>query len=58
MSGRLRVSLLIVCVFLAVSSLLSFGYVESRIVSLSLNFSAVLVQGGMTGEIFLQLWSC
>jgi hypothetical protein len=45
-------------VFLAVSSLLSFGHVESRIVSLPLNFSAVLVQGGIVDENFSHLWSC
>jgi hypothetical protein len=37
--------------FLADSSLLSFGHVELRIVSLPLNFSVMLVQGEMMGEI-------
>jgi hypothetical protein len=37
---------------LAVSSLLSFGHVESRIVSCPLNLSAILVHGGMAVEIF------
>jgi hypothetical protein len=39
------------CVFLAISFLLSFGHVVARIVSLPLNLSAVSVHGGMLGEI-------
>jgi hypothetical protein len=38
--------------FLAVSSLLSFGHVVSRIVSRPLNLSVVFVHGGMTVGIF------
>jgi hypothetical protein len=43
---------------LAVSFLLFFGHVESRIVSLPLNFSAMLVHGGIVDKIFSYLWSC
>jgi hypothetical protein len=40
---------------LAVSSLLSFGHVELRIVSLPLNLSAVLVHGGMMVEFAIMV---
>jgi hypothetical protein len=43
---------------LAVSSLLSFGHVVSRIVSRPLNFADVSVHGGIMVEILSQLWSC
>jgi hypothetical protein len=44
--------------FLAISFLLSFGQVESRIDSLPLNFSAVSVHGGIVDEILSHLWLC
>jgi hypothetical protein len=44
--------------FLAVSSLLSFGHVVSRIVSRPLNLSVVFVHGGITVEIFSHFRIC